>query len=114
MAILKPDIPLPLGDHLDELRRRLLWPAMVWGAVFVAAFCDGVDGRIARMTNTQSAFGVQYDSLSDLISFGLAPALIMYNWSLIHLLLLRSQNRDFHYLKCSRLEWYTLLQLLLK
>lgn len=54
-------------------------------AVFVAAFCDGVDGRIARMTNTQSAFGVQYDSLSDLISFGLAPALIMYNWSLIHL-----------------------------
>lgn len=54
-------------------------------AVFVAAFCDGVDGRIARLTNTQSAFGVQYDSLSDLISFGLAPSLIMYNWSLIHL-----------------------------
>lgn len=38
MALLKSDIPLPLGDHLDELRRRLLWPAMVWGVVFVAAF----------------------------------------------------------------------------
>ncbi len=54
-------------------------------AVFVAAFFDGIDGRVARLTNTQSAFGVQYDSLSDLISFGLAPSLIMYNWSLVHL-----------------------------
>lgn len=54
-------------------------------AVFIAAFCDGIDGRLARMTNTQSEFGVQYDSLSDLISFGLAPSLIMYNWSLVHL-----------------------------
>jgi CDP-diacylglycerol---serine O-phosphatidyltransferase len=54
-------------------------------AVFVAAFFDGIDGRVARMTNTQSAFGVQYDSLSDLISFGLAPSLVMYNWSLVHL-----------------------------
>jgi CDP-diacylglycerol---serine O-phosphatidyltransferase len=54
-------------------------------AVFIAAFFDGIDGRVARLTNTQSAFGVQYDSLSDLISFGLAPSLIMYNWSLVHL-----------------------------
>jgi CDP-diacylglycerol---serine O-phosphatidyltransferase len=54
-------------------------------AVFVAAFFDGIDGRVARMTNTQSAFGVQYDSLSDLVSFGLAPSLVMYNWSLVHL-----------------------------
>jgi sec-independent protein translocase protein TatC len=38
MALLKPDIPVPLGDHLDELRRRLIWPAVVWGAVFVVAF----------------------------------------------------------------------------
>ena len=45
-------------------------------AVFVAMVCDGLDGRIARWTNTQSDFGVQYDSLSDLISFGLAPALV--------------------------------------
>ena len=51
-------------------------------AVFAAALLDGMDGRVARMTNTQSEFGVQYDSLSDLVSFGLAPALVMYNWSL--------------------------------
>lgn len=51
-------------------------------AVFVAALLDGMDGRVARMTNTQSEFGVQYDSLSDLVSFGLAPSLVMYNWSL--------------------------------
>jgi CDP-diacylglycerol---serine O-phosphatidyltransferase len=51
-------------------------------AMFVAMVLDGMDGRIARMTNTQSDFGVQYDSLSDLISFGLAPALVMYQWSL--------------------------------
>jgi CDP-diacylglycerol--serine O-phosphatidyltransferase len=51
-------------------------------AVFVAALLDGMDGRVARLTNTQSEFGVQYDSLSDLVSFGLAPSLVMYNWSL--------------------------------
>jgi len=43
---------------------------------------DGLDGRVARMTNTQSAFGAEYDSLSDMVSFGLAPALVMYEWSL--------------------------------
>lgn len=51
-------------------------------AVFVAALLDGLDGRVARMTGTQTEFGVQYDSLSDLVSFGLAPALVMYTWSL--------------------------------
>jgi CDP-diacylglycerol--serine O-phosphatidyltransferase len=51
-------------------------------AIFVAAILDGVDGRVARMTNTQSEFGVQYDSLADLVSFGMAPALVMYYWSL--------------------------------
>lgn len=51
-------------------------------AVFVAGVLDGLDGRIARMTNTQSDFGVQYDSLADLVSFGLAPALVMYAWAL--------------------------------
>lgn len=51
-------------------------------AVFVAALLDGIDGRVARLTHTQSEFGVQYDSLSDLVSFGLAPSLVMYNWSL--------------------------------
>ena len=51
-------------------------------AIFIAAILDGLDGRVARLTNTQSEFGVQYDSLSDLISFGMAPALLVYHWSL--------------------------------
>ena len=51
-------------------------------AIFVAMILDGADGRIARMTNTQSAFGAEYDSLSDVIAFGLAPALVAYEWSL--------------------------------
>ena len=51
-------------------------------AIFVAGVLDGLDGRVARLTNTQSAFGVQYDSLSDLVSFGVAPALVLYVWSL--------------------------------
>jgi CDP-diacylglycerol--serine O-phosphatidyltransferase len=51
-------------------------------AIFVAMVLDGADGRIARMTNTESAFGAEYDSLSDVISFGLAPALVIYQWSL--------------------------------
>ncbi len=54
-------------------------------AVFVAMILDGLDGRVARWTNTQSEFGEQYDSLSDLVSFGLAPALIMYLWALVHM-----------------------------
>ncbi len=51
-------------------------------AIFVAMVLDGMDGRVARLTNTQSAFGEQYDSLSDMTSFGVAPALIMYQWVL--------------------------------
>lgn len=51
-------------------------------AIFVAMILDGLDGRVARLTNTQSDFGVQYDSLSDMVAFGLAPALVMYEWSL--------------------------------
>ena len=54
-------------------------------AVLVAMVLDGMDGRIARMTNTQSDFGAQYDSLSDMASFGLAPALVIYQWSLFEL-----------------------------
>jgi len=54
-------------------------------AVFIAALLDGMDGRVARLTGTQSEFGVQYDSLSDLVSFGLAPSLVMYTWSLQYL-----------------------------
>jgi CDP-diacylglycerol--serine O-phosphatidyltransferase len=51
-------------------------------AIVIAMILDGVDGRVARMTKTQSAFGAEYDSLADLASFGLAPALVMYEWSL--------------------------------
>ena len=51
-------------------------------AVFVAMVADGLDGRVARWTHTESAFGKEYDSLSDMVSFGLAPALVMYEWSL--------------------------------
>lgn len=51
-------------------------------AIFIAMVMDGLDGRVARLTNTQSAFGAEYDSLSDMVSFGVAPALVMYVWAL--------------------------------
>ncbi|MFL0801544.1 MAG: CDP-diacylglycerol--serine O-phosphatidyltransferase [Agarilytica sp.] len=51
-------------------------------AIFAAQILDGFDGRVARMTNTQSAFGTEYDSLSDMVSFGLAPAIVTYSWAL--------------------------------
>jgi len=51
-------------------------------AIFVAMIFDSMDGRVARLTNTQSAFGEQYDSLADMCSFGIAPALVMYEWAL--------------------------------
>ena len=51
-------------------------------AIFFAIFFDGFDGRVARMTKTQSDFGVQLDSLADVISFGAAPALLVYKWAL--------------------------------
>jgi CDP-diacylglycerol--serine O-phosphatidyltransferase len=51
-------------------------------AIFVAMVLDSLDGRVARLTNTQSAFGEQYDSMSDMVSFGAAPALVVYEWSL--------------------------------
>jgi len=51
-------------------------------SIFVAMVLDGLDGRVARLTNTQSAFGAEYDSMADVISFGVAPALVMYAWVL--------------------------------
>lgn len=51
-------------------------------AIFVAMVLDGLDGRVARLTQTQSDFGGEYDSLSDMVSFGLAPALVIYAWAL--------------------------------
>ncbi len=51
-------------------------------AIFVAMMLDGLDGRVARFTNTQSEFGEQYDSLSDIVAFGVAPAIVVFNWDL--------------------------------
>jgi CDP-diacylglycerol--serine O-phosphatidyltransferase len=51
-------------------------------AIFVSALLDSLDGRVARMTNTQSAFGAEYDSLADIVSFGVCPGLVVYLWSL--------------------------------
>ncbi len=51
-------------------------------AIFVAMVLDGLDGRVARLTHTQSAFGAEYDSLSDMVSFGAAPSLVAYEWAL--------------------------------
>ena len=56
------------------------WKAAI--AIFVAMALDGLDGRVARITKTQSAFGAEYDSLSDMVAFGLAPSLVMYEWAL--------------------------------
>ena len=51
-------------------------------SILIAMMWDTLDGRVARLTNTQSAFGAEYDSLADLVSFGLAPALLVYQWTL--------------------------------
>jgi CDP-diacylglycerol---serine O-phosphatidyltransferase len=55
-------------------------PAAV--AIFVAMLLDGIDGRVARLTHTQSDFGAEYDSLADMVAFGVAPALVAYEWAL--------------------------------
>ncbi|MBB6087702.1 CDP-diacylglycerol--serine O-phosphatidyltransferase [Wenzhouxiangella marina] len=57
-------------------------PVAACVAVVIAGMLDGVDGRVARLTNTQSDFGVQYDSLSDMVSFGIAPAILVFTWVL--------------------------------
>ncbi len=54
-------------------------------AILAAAVCDALDGSVARLTHTQSSFGVQLDSLCDLVSFGVAPSLLMYNFALHNL-----------------------------
>lgn len=54
-------------------------------AIFIAMIMDGFDGRVARMTNTESPFGREYDSLSDMVAFGVAPGLVVYTWSLFAL-----------------------------
>ncbi|MFN3163986.1 MAG: CDP-diacylglycerol--serine O-phosphatidyltransferase [Pseudohongiellaceae bacterium] len=71
-------------------------------AIMIAAICDGLDGRIARLTNTQSAFGAQFDSLSDMVSFGVAPALIMFSWAFAELGQL-GWAASFIYMSCAAL-----------
>ena len=64
---------------VQAMNQEFEWAAK---AIFLAMVLDGMDGRVARLTNTQSAFGEQYDSLSDMTSFGVAPALVVYEWVL--------------------------------
>jgi CDP-diacylglycerol--serine O-phosphatidyltransferase len=71
-------------------------------AIFFAMFFDGFDGRVARMTKTQSDFGVQLDSLADVVSFGAAPALLVYKWALAPLGLL-GMIASFSFLACGAL-----------
>lgn len=54
-------------------------------AIFIAMLFDGLDGRVARWTNTQSAFGKEYDSLSDMVAFGLAPSIVAYQWGVVRI-----------------------------
>lgn len=61
-----------MGGHFDQAAT----------AIFVAMVLDGIDGRVARLTHTQSPFGAEFDSLSDMVSFGAAPALVVYVWAL--------------------------------
>ena len=57
-------------------------PVAACVAILIAGVLDGLDGRVARLTNTQTEFGTQYDSLSDMVSFGMAPAVLVYTWAL--------------------------------
>jgi CDP-diacylglycerol--serine O-phosphatidyltransferase len=65
---------------VQAMNGRFDWAAK---AIFVAMVLDTLDGRVARLTKTQSAFGAEYDSLSDMVCFGLAPALVVYEWGLL-------------------------------
>lgn len=85
MAFVLPNLlttaNLFLGFFSIVAATRYNWEASAL-AILMAAFSDGLDGRVARMTKTQSRFGEEYDSMSDLVSFGVAPALLMYFWAL--------------------------------
>lgn len=64
---------------INQLNNRFLWGPLL---IFLAVFLDGIDGKIARLTNTESEFGVQLDSLADIISFGIAPAFLLFSWGI--------------------------------
>lgn len=81
-----------LPNMLTTMSMFLGFLAMVWAgqgryenagmAILVSALMDSLDGKVARLTNTASDFGIQYDSLADLVAFGLAPAFLLWNWQL--------------------------------
>ena len=81
-----------LPNMITTLSMFLGFLSMVWAvqgrfesacfAILLSAVMDGLDGKVARLTNTASEFGVQYDSLSDLVAFGIAPAMLMWQWQL--------------------------------
>jgi len=73
-------------------------------AIFVAMAFDGLDGRVARMTHTESAFGKEYDSLSDMVSFGLAPAIVAYQWGVARIVEAVTETGR-HGVLWSRLGW---------
>ncbi|HZF17571.1 MAG TPA: phosphatidylcholine/phosphatidylserine synthase [Steroidobacteraceae bacterium] len=73
-------------------------------AIFVAMLFDGLDGRVARMTHTESSFGKEYDSLSDMVSFGLAPAIVAYQWGVARIVEAVSETGQ-HGVLWSRLGW---------
>lgn len=84
-----------LPNMLTTISMFLGFLAIVWAAsgrfhaaglaILVAALMDGLDGKVARLTHTASEFGVQYDSLADLVAFGLSPAFLLWHWQLAHL-----------------------------
>ena len=81
-----------LPNMITTLSMFLGFLSMVWAAqgrfesaclaVLLSAVMDGLDGKVARLTHTASEFGVQYDSLADLVAFGVAPAMLLWQWSL--------------------------------
>lgn len=84
-----------LPNMLTTISMFLGFLAIVWAgsgrfeaagmAILVSGLMDGLDGKVARLTNTASEFGVQYDSLADLVAFGMAPAFLLWHWQLSHL-----------------------------
>ncbi len=59
--------------------------AVAGGAIFIAMLADGLDGRVARWTHTESPFGKEYDSLADMVAFGMAPAVLVYQWGVVRI-----------------------------
>ena len=97
-----PDLPRPRRKGIYLLPNLLTTGCLFFGfyavvaaidknfdhaglAVFLAMICDTLDGRIARLTGTESAFGKEYDSLADMVAFGVAPAIVAYQWGMVRI-----------------------------